>query len=184
MDFSCDGTTTLCPGVFLLDGKDKENRAFRVNLGTVQMGTAGFEGCPTTSVNGVTIIATSSNGANGGGFEITGGTVVLSAPTTTAGMPAGLPSGLLFAQDPDHAYFHSGGQADSTITANGMTSLVGYLYTPATTATFVGNSNSSCFLIIAGTVGFVGNSMISGDKVACAATGVTGPSVLTTVLAE
>lgn len=182
------GVTTLCPGVYVLDGEDNSSdAAFQVSSGaTVQMGTAGSGGCPTGTINGVTLLATSKTGTKGGGFDISSGaTVTLSAPTTSP--QTGIPSGLLFAQDPTHADTHANGngkEADSTITANSNTALKGALYTPATNFTFQGNSNSTCFLTIALTVTFSGDSNMSGSKAACKAAGVTGPAVTTIALTQ
>ncbi len=179
------GTWTLCPGVYVLDGEDNQDSAFSVSGGTVQMGTAGSGGCPNNGLDGVTIIATSKTGTSGGGFSVTGGTVTLKAPTSS---PAtGIPSGLIFAQDPAHADTKingNGKEADSTITAGGTSLLQGTMYTPKTNVTFTGNSNSSCFIIIANTVTFTGTSTISGSLDACKAVGVTTPTVLNVVMSE
>jgi hypothetical protein len=187
------GTATLCPGVYYLDGEDGKGNAFLVQGGTVQMGTAGSGGCPSGS-DGVTIIASSKNGTEGGGFQIKSGTVTLSAPT--AAYPSGctvgssnpcVPSGLLFYQDPSYAdASKSGGglTGDSTFTANGSTSRTGGMYTPETNVTFTGNANSTCFLVIALTVTFTGNSTMAANETSCKAVGVTGPTVLNIALSE
>ena len=189
------GTVTLCPGVYYLDGEDNHGYALLVQGGTLQMGTDGSGGCvPSSGVNGVTIIASSKNGTKGGGFQIKSGTVTVSAPTsvTPSGCTLGssnpcIPSGLLFYQDPAYAdTSKSGGglTGDSTLTANGSTSLQGVMYTKATNVTFIGNSRSTCFLVIALTITFTGDSTMAGNEAACKAVGVTGPTVLSIALSE
>ena len=56
--------------------------------------------------------------------------------------------------------------------------------TPATNVTFIGNSNSTCFVTIALTITFNGNSTMSGSKTACGADGVTGPAVTNIALTQ
>jgi Flp pilus assembly protein TadG len=203
------GTAILCPGIYILDGEDTHGYAFLVQGGTVNIGTDGSGGCGVTGLNGVTIIASSKNGTLGGGFQIKSGTVILCAPVggqpatpscpRTGGSPGSVPSGctfgstpcmptgVLFYQDPKTAdTSKSGGglTGDSTLTANGSTSLEGTLYTPATNVTFIGNSNSTCFLVIALTVTFTGDSTMAGNQASCKALGVTGPTVLNIALTE
>lgn len=182
MNFT-SGNWTLCPGVYVLDGADNQHNAFSATTGAVvQMGTEGVGGCPANGLDGVTMVATST-GNSGGGFTVSSqATVELSAPTTS---PAdGLPSGLLFAQDPAHAYVNNGSEADSTITADTNTSLQGVLYSPATNVTFTGNSNSSCFLIIANTLIFTGTSTMTANLSSCKAGGIQGPQFLKISLEE
>jgi hypothetical protein len=188
------GTTTLCPGVYYLDGEDKVGDALLVDGGTVQMGTDGSGGCvPSTGVNGVTIIASSKNGTLGGGLQIQSGTVTLAAPTTrvpsgcTIGSTPCIPSGLLFYQDPSTADTSKSGNGltgDSTLTANAGTTLTGSMYAPDTNVTFTGNAGSTCFLVIALTVTFTGNSTMAGNQTSCQAVGVTGPTVTNIALTE
>jgi Flp pilus assembly protein TadG len=193
MDFA-GGTTTLCPGVYYLNGEYSGN-AFYVHGGTVNMGTAGSGGCPANGMSGVTIIASSQSGPKGGGFQIQGGSVNLSAPT--AAYPSGctvgtstpcMPSGLLFYQDPSYAdtSSHGGGlTADSSITANSSnTILTGAMYTPVTNVTFSGNANSTCFIVISLTMTYTGNSTMSGNETACKAVGVTAPELMKIALTQ
>lgn len=180
------GTTTLCPGVYYLDGEDNKGGAFYLNGGTVTMGTAGSGGCPANGINGVTIIASSQSGTKGGGLQIKSGSVTLSAPTSSP--VSGIPSGLLFYQDPAHADTSKSGNGltgDSTITANSTTPLKGVVYTPATNVTFTGNNGTAtCFIVIALTITFTGNSTMAGATASCTAAGVTGPSVLKIALTQ
>jgi hypothetical protein len=187
------GTTTLCPGVYYLDGEDGHGSAFAIKGGTVQLGTAGSGGCPSNGINGVTIIAGSQSGTNGGGFNFQNGTVNLSAPTAriasgcTLGSTPCIPSGILFYQDPadaDTSKHGNGLTGDSTFTAGTGTSLTGVLYTPKTNVTFTGNASSTCFLVIALTVTFTGNSTLAGNPSACSSAGVTGPIVLNITLTQ
>jgi hypothetical protein len=198
MSFTNGTTTTLCPGVFYLDGEDQHGYAFQVQGGTVQLGTAGATTngvtCPANGMNGVTIIAFSLNGTKGGSFQIVAGaTVILSAPTSknpsgcTLGSTPCIPSGILIYQDPaDADTSKSGGglTGDSSITANGTTSLTGVMYTPATNVTFSGNANSTCFLVISLRMTYTGDSTMSGNEAACKAVGVTGPTVMNVSLME
>ena len=64
------------------------------------------------------------------------------------------------------------------------TSLQGTVYTKKTTVNFTGNSNSTCFMIIADKLNFTGNSTMSGNQAACAAVGAATPVVLSIALAE
>ena len=109
------------------------------------------------------------------------------AEGTTTAPATGIPSGILFYQDPTHADTHANGngkQADSSITANGTTTLAGALYAPATNVSFQGNSSSSCFIMIALTLTFSGDSTLSGNSSACSAAGVSGPTVVNIALTE
>jgi len=197
MEFT-SGTTTLCPGVYYLDGEDGNGRAFYVHGGTVNMSTAGATTngvtCPSNSMNGVTIIAFSLSGTKGGGFEIaSGSTVNLSAPTSktpstcTLGSAPCIPSGILLYQDSttaDTSNHGSGLTGDSTITANGTTSLQGAMYTPKTNVKFSGNAGSTCFIVISLTMTYTGDSTMAGDQASCQAVGVTGPTVMNIALTE
>lgn len=201
MSFS-SGTTTLCPGVYYLNGEYQGN-AFYVGSGAiVNMGTAGSNGCPSNGMNGVTLIASSTSGTNGGGFQIQGGGVHLSAPSpsstsllsTTGAWPSGcslgstpcLPFGLLFYQDKSHADTSKSGSgltADSTITASSSnTVLTGAMYTPATNVKFSGDANSTCFDVISLTMTYTGNSTMTGNTSACKAAGVTAPELFSIAL--
>jgi hypothetical protein len=192
-----NGTTTLCPGVYYLDGEDGHGDAFLVQGGTVQLGTAGSTTngvtCPSNGISGITIIAGSQTGTKGGGLQIKSGTVTLSAPTAliptgcTLGSTPCVPSGILFYQDPADADTSKAGNGltgDSTITATGTTSLLGAMYAPATNVTFTGNANSTCFIVISLTMTYQGDSTMSGDQAACQAIGVTGPTVMSISLTE
>jgi Flp pilus assembly protein TadG len=189
------GTTTLCPGVYYLDGEDGHGSAFAVKGGTVKMGAANAttNGVTCGSGTGVTIIASSSSGTKGGGFNYQNGTVNLSAPTArvpsgcTLGSTPCIPSGILFYQDPadaDTSKQGSGLTSDSTLTAGTGTGMQGVLYTPATNVTFTGNAGSTCFLVISLTMTYIGNSTMQGNEAACQAVGVSGPTVMNISLTE
>jgi Putative Flp pilus-assembly TadE/G-like len=190
MNFT-SGTTYLCPGVYYIDGEDNSSDgAFEVsgNTTTVQMWQSGNPGsCPNSGgINGVTIIASSKANGKAGGFDVTaGGTLKLSAPTSS---PAtGIPPGILFYQDAANADTKPNGngkEADSTIVAGASSILTGTLYAPKTNVTFQGNSNSTCFIIIALTLTFNGGATLTGNQTACTAAGVTAPSVVTFALLE
>jgi Flp pilus assembly protein TadG len=191
-------TTTLCPGVYYLDGEDGSGRAFYVHGGAVNMGTAGATTngvtCPSNGMNGVMIITLSLSGTKGGGFAIASGSNVnLSAPTAknpstcTLGSSPCIPSGILFYQDPasaDTSKQGGGLTSDSSIGANGTTSLQGAMYTPATNVTFTGNAGSTCFIVISLTMTYGGDSTMAGNQANCQAVGVTGPTVMNIALTE
>jgi len=73
---------------------------------------------------------------------------------------------------------------DSSMTASGTTFLQGAMYTPKTNVTFSGNAGSTCFIVISLTMTYTGNSTMSGNQAACAAVGVTGPTVMNISLTE
>jgi hypothetical protein len=50
--------------------------------------------------------------------------------------------------------------------------------------TFQGNSNSTCFIIIALTLTFNGGATLTGNQTACTAAGVTAPGIVTFALLE
>lgn len=198
MEFTSN-TTTLCPGIYYLDGEDGNGRAFYVHAGgIVNMSTAGATTngvtCPSNGMNGVMMIALSLSGSKGGGFQIdSGATVNLSAPTSktpstcTLGSAPCIPSGILFYQDPSSAdtSTHGGGlTSDSSITASGTTSLQGAMYTPVTNIKFSGNANSTCFIVISLTMTYTGDSTMAGNQANCQAVGVTGPTVMNIALTE
>jgi hypothetical protein len=197
MEFT-SGTATLCPGVYYLDGEDGSGRAFYVHGGAVNMGTAGATTngvtCPSNGMNGVMIITLSLSGTKGGGFAIASGSNVnLSAPTAknpstcTLGSSPCIPSGILFYQDPASAdtSTHGGGlTSDSSVGANGTTSLQGAMYTPATNVTFTGTAGSTCFITISLTMTYGGDSTMAGNQANCQAVGVTGPTVMNIALTE
>jgi hypothetical protein len=195
------GYYVFCPGVYVIDGADNTNPygAFEVS-GTstvVQMGTAGKTypngvTCPTgtmlngQTINGVTFIATSKNGTKGGGFDIKQASITLSAPTSSP--QSGIPSGILFAQDPSHANTQNAGngfRADSSIQTPTNAAFTGSMYTPATNLTLQAQVNSTCFIVLALTVGFQGGASLAADQNDCQAAGVQPPpEVLTAGFAE
>jgi hypothetical protein len=164
-----------------------------VNMSTAGSTTNGVT-CPSNGMNGVMMIALSLSGNKGGGFQIdSGATVNLSAPTAknpstcTLGSAPCIPSGLLFYQDPSSADTSTQGgglTSDSSITANGTTSLQGAMYIPVTNVKFSGNANSTCFIVISLTMTYTGNSTMAGNQANCQAVGVTGPTVMNVSLAE
>ena len=169
MYFQNGANATLC-GVYYLLGEDNQQNAFRVDTGATVNGCA----------SGVTIIATSSNGhvKDAGGFDVQGGTINLTAPSSS---PAtGIPSGLLFYQDP--AYVDTKKPPNSTITASSTSTLTGAIVTPDTNVTYTGNSTSTCTTIVADTITFIGNSTMS--TAGCAADGVKTPQIYGVAMVE
>jgi Putative Flp pilus-assembly TadE/G-like len=192
MNFS-SGTTTLCPGVYYLDGEDNQGEALVIsgNGTIVNMGIQGVNGCPTNGMNGVTIIATCSSPSNckkGGGFIIGGTgsntpTVTLSAPTNA--VPSGctqpstacIPPNVLFYQDPVHANINKG---TSTLAGGQSVSLIGVVYTPATQIGLDGNPKfNSCTELIAASFNIAGTPTMNAPT--C---GINTASVTTLVLLE
>lgn len=173
MYFQNGADATLC-GVYYLLGEDNQQNAFRVDTG------ATVNGCST----GVTIIATSSNGdakkppTDAGAFDIQGGTINLTAPSSSP--DSGIPSGLLFYQDP--AYVDTKKPPNSTITAGSTSTLTGAIVTPNTNVTYTGNSTSACTTVIADTITFIGNSTMSTSG--CSADGVKTPQIYGVAMVE
>jgi Putative Flp pilus-assembly TadE/G-like len=188
MNFT-SGTTTLCPGVYVLDGENNQGGAFVIsgNGTIVNMGTQGVGICPPNGLNGVTIITTCTSPANcakGGGFRIGGTgsntpTVTLSAPTTSP--QAGIPANILFYQVAAHADTSNGNNNGHSILAGGAgVSLNGVVYTPATQIQLNGNPNfSSCTELIAATFNIAGTPTMNAPT--C---GINTASVTTLVLLE
>jgi hypothetical protein len=180
MSFGNGNNVTFNPGVYLINGEDNQHNAFTVQTGATVSGT------------GVTIIATGTGGnggnaTNSGAINIQGGTVTLTAPTasvTPPGGPAsGVPSGLIFYQDPSVVDSQSN-KGNSTITASSNDTLTGAIYAPAKNVTFTGNSTSNCTVVIADTMTFIGTSSMTATQSACSTAGVGAPTVLTLGLAE
>jgi hypothetical protein len=173
MTFGNGDNVTLNPGVYLINGENNQNEAFRVNTGATVSGT------------GVTIIATGTSGSKAGAINIQGGNVSLIAPTSNQTPPAGgsVKSGLIFYQDPTIVDSQSN-KGNSTITAGANVTLTGAIYTPAKNVTYTGNSSSSCTIVIADTMTFIGTSSMSASQTVCQAAGVSPPTVLSLGLLE
>jgi hypothetical protein len=200
MNFS-SGTTTLCSGIYYLDGEDNQGEAFVisgsgtvVNMGTPGQAYAGVT-CPTTQNSntiplGVTFIATCSGTNCGGGFIVggTGGntpTVNLAAPTSavpsgcTQPSPACIPAQILFYQPSSTADANKG---NSQLAGGSGVSLNGVVYTPATKVTLQGNPTlGSCTEFIALNFVIGGTPTLSAPLGTC---GINSQSVSTVVLAE
>jgi hypothetical protein len=193
------GTSTLCPGVYVLDG-DKNGEGFSVhNSGTiVNMGVDGSPPCtPATGINGVTIITTCTSsgaygGSCGGGFVLGGNggdtpTVTLSAPTAgipsgcTPGSPPCIPPRILFYQVASTADPGPGHPGDSTFSGSHV-SINGVVYTPATQLSLQGNpSFGSCTELIAKNFVVGGTATMNSPANTC---GISSASVTTIVLLE
>ena len=186
MNFS-SGTTYLCPGVYYLDGENNSGDALVISgTGTtVAMGTAGVNGCPTTTnskgetINGVTIIATCSGTSKcGGGFSIGGTgsnmpTVNLSAPTVVVDMPAGvsIPKEILFYQDGSRA---DTGKGDSTVGGGSAVQLNGVIYLPKGQLGLQGNASfGPCTELIAGSFDLNGTVSLTRPLTGCGVTTAT-----------
>ena len=181
MDFSGANTWNLCPGIYYLDDEAPSGASFSVGAGaTVQLATTG---CTPNGLSGVTIISTCSSPSNckkGGGFTISSGaTVKLSAPTSSS---PGIPSGVLFYQDPAHA--DTGNSSATDITANSNSFLTGAIYAPAQAIKFNGNANSTCTVLIGLTIQFSGTTTMTASQAGCSAAGVAPPQLLHVALSE
>jgi hypothetical protein len=187
------GTTTFCPGVYVLDGENNQGVAFLIQANSsggtvVNMGIAGntYNGvmCPSNGATGVTVIATcrASGCTSGGGFVIGGTgnnqpTVTLSAPTSSP--LTGVPQQILFYQVASTADTSKG---TSTIAGGSGVSLNGVVYTPATQFTLQGNPMlGSCTEFIASNFVIGGTASMSQPPLSC---GVLTQSTSTIVLAE
>ncbi len=181
MNFSSGSNTYLCPGVYFLDGEQgngtNKGAAFIVsdNGTTVNMGTAGANGCPANGLDGVTVIATcntvASANCKGGGFIIGGQgsntpTVNLSPPSTSPGcswLPQGcpgIPAKILFHQVFGTADTSNGNTSFGTIL--GASGLDGLIHVPATTITLKGGSTfGSCIEMIAAAFTLSGGATLS-----------------------
>jgi hypothetical protein len=163
-------TYTLCPGIYVLDGRDNQHNALVIaqNGTTVQMGTAGAGGCPANGQTGVTFVATAltdscHSGTTppqcGGAFAI-GGTGSNTPTVTLTGQPNALGTSypILMYQvrntaDPASATTLAGGSA---------VSLTGWVYTPATPIIMTGSPNyAGCNLLIAASFTVSGNATMS-----------------------
>ncbi|MCR5876422.1 pilus assembly protein TadG-related protein [Phenylobacterium sp. J426] len=146
----CNGLTinagasvTLRPGVHVID-----RGALLVN------GNATLRG------DGVTIVLTSSTGADYATVDIRGGAVVnLSAPT------AGPTAGLAFMQDR-----RAPAWGENKLNGGSSQQIAGALYFPSQTVTFAGGSESGgCTQVVASKVHFLGNARLALN---CQGTGV------------
>jgi len=188
------GTTTFCPGVYLLDGENNQGDAFVISANSiggtvVSMGTAGntynLVTCPNNGINGVTIITTChpTPCTNGGGFVV-GGTgnnqpaVTLAAPT--ASPQTGIPKEILFYQVASTADTNAN-KANSTVAGGPGTTLNGVVYTPAKQVTLQGNPTlGSCTEFIAFNF-VIGGTPVMSSPSAC---GVITQSASALVLLE
>jgi len=185
MNFS-SGTTILCPGVYVLDGKDNSTGdAFAISgsTTTVTMGTAAQ--CPLSTTNGVTIIATCGTPGctNGGGFDVGGTgsntpTVTLKGPTTN--LPAGIPASVLFYQ-PSATAVTTANKGNTTLAGGPLVSLTGVVYTPAKQIGLNGSPNfNSCTELIAASFVISGTPTMTRAQTC----GLNSGSVSTLVLLE
>jgi hypothetical protein len=201
------GTTTLCSGVYVLDGDDNQGEAFVIRSNaTVNMGIPGttyttktgavtgsvlcptqqlISGTPYTIPFGVTVITTCSASNCGGGFIVgdTGSpTVTLAAPTTTA-LGGTIPARILFYQvafpKADPGPGHPG---NTTLAGGSLVSLNGVVYTPSTEIALQGNPTfDSCTELIANDFVIGGNPVMYAPLTTC---GINTKSVSTLVLLE
>jgi hypothetical protein len=166
-------TQTLSPGVYCNGINIGGHSVITLNPGTyyidkgdLSIGAQATVTCACSASDGVTIVLTSTSGANQiGQVKINGGaTVTLQAPSsTTAAFP-----GLLFFQDP-RATSTQPNKFDGGSTMN----LTGGVYMPSEQVEWTGNNSSgtpTCTQVVAKTVTFIGNS--SMDNSGCAAAGV------------
>ena len=178
------GTTTLCPGVYFLDGEtttgNVKGAALLIsgNGTTVQLGVAGQTSngvtCDANGLDGVTFIASCNTVANssctaGGGLVIGGQgsntpTVNLEPPSTNPGcswLPNGCPG------IPKRVFFHQvfgtadtgkGNSSFGTILGTGVD---GVIHVPATNITLSGGANfGSCLEMIAAAFLFNGGASL------------------------
>lgn len=147
--------TTLSPGTYssLSFGG---NQPYTLSPGTYYVqSTISFQGSVTVNGTGVTLIS-------GGGISFSGNaTINLSAPTS------GSTAGLLYGTSSSSASVSWRGTSNNT--------LVGAIYAPNATVTYIGDSSvangpGSCTEVVASTVQFSGNSSLSSSG--CSGAGV------------
>lgn len=121
---------TMSPGVYYLVNNGGGNNASNAGSFSVTS-NANVTG------NGVTIILMTTGGStNYGNVSIGGsGTVNLTAPTSTAGLPAGIPAGILF--------YGRQTTGTDTFSGGGTLNMTGALYFPNDTLDFSGNPDMS-----------------------------------------
>jgi hypothetical protein len=162
-NYNPPASITISPGVYCNGITVHNGVALTLNPGIyiIDRGSFDLTGGATLSGAGVTIVLTSSTGANYPTVSILGGAAVtLSAPS------GGATAGLVFFQDRN-------APTSGTNTLNGGTSqsITGGLYFPQQTVDFGGGttSNTTCIQIIARELRLIGNATLKGD---CAGTGV------------
>jgi len=146
------GTVTLSPGLYVIDGGD-----FKTNANGNITGT------------GVTIVLRNEGQIN----NINGSSsVTLSAPVPADS--AGTWEGMLFFQDPDTTSACTGNNCN-TLNGSSSTTFQGAMYFPDQEINMNGGNEagSNCLQIVALRVGFSGNSGLNMDGSTCAAAGVT-----------
>lgn len=139
------GTYTYTPGTYSSDLKFSGNNTYNLSPGVYYVnGSIGIGGGVTVTGNGVTLIST-------GGISMAGSSsVTLTAPST------GPTAGLLFGTRASSGTF--------SLVGNSTNILNGAVYAPNANVTLTGNSSSTnslpstCFEIVASTVGFTGNA--------------------------
>ncbi|MGL4398157.1 MAG: pilus assembly protein TadG-related protein [Hyphomicrobium sp.] len=137
-----NGTATLAPGTYIIDGGD-----FSANAQATIVG------------DNVTIILTGS-GSNYAGLDINGGaTLALNAPKSGTAM-----DGVLFFQDPNAPTYKGNTVVQNKLNGNADMELSGAMYFPKQGLTFSGGSNASisCLQIVGYKVSFNGNTSIGG----------------------
>ena len=147
-----NGTVTMSPGLYVIDGGD-----FKTNANGSINGT------------GVTIILKNDGQIN----NINGGsTVNLSAPTSSDN--AGDWEGILFFQDPDTTSSCTGNNCN-TLNGSSSTTFQGTVYFPDQEINVNGGNegSSTCLQIVALRVGFSGNSSLNAGNSGCSAAGVS-----------
>lgn len=151
------------PGVYCNGITLRSGVALTLNAGIyiIDRGSLNLAGGASLSGSGVTIVLTSSTGANYATVSINGGaTLNVSAPTT------GTTAGLVFFQDRRAA-------SSGTNNLGGGTgqNVVGGIYFPQQTVQFAGGNSitTQCTQIVARVINFVGNAVL---KLNCSGTGV------------
>ena len=149
-----DGTVTLNPGLYVIDGGDLKSNA-----------SGNFVGV------GVTIVLKNEAQINNFNGSLT---VTLSAPAPADG--AGVWQGILFYQDRDTSSVCTGNNCN-TLNGNLSSTFQGAVYFPNQELNVLGGNTtaSSCLQIVTLRVSFSGNSNVNVDGSACAAAGV--PSI-------
>jgi Flp pilus assembly protein TadG len=146
-DVKVNGTTTLQPGVYIIDGTFSSSKAL--------------------SGTGVTIVVRNSSGSNSVPFSLAGsGTLTLTAPTTgsTAGIAVWVATSCAVA--PCHS---------DNLTGNSTPNITGAIYAPNDQVKFSGTSTSStskCLQMVASQIVVTGTPVFKHD---CDGVGISDP---------
>ena len=172
---SFQGTVTIQPGTYCNGFSANAGASVTMSPGVyvIDRGTFSLNGNSTVTGTGVTIVLTSSTGANYATMSINGGAVFhVTAPSS------GATAGLAIVSDRNAPT-----STVSTLNGGSTMWMTGAVYFPTQTVTFTGgnNTSSSCTQLIAYHIRYSGNSAFD---INCAGVGVTQIGATATTLVE